>query len=73
VRLPVDPHATPYTPPLLADCQAIMREFGVKRATAERIMRACAVKVRPPGARRVFVYREDVVGVLRSWEVRDAA
>ena len=50
-----------------------MRELGVKRATAERIMRACAVKVRPPGARRVFVYREDVRDVLKSWEVRDAA
>lgn len=50
-----------------------MRELGVKRATAERIMRACVVKVRPPEARRVYVYREDVLKVVKSWEIRDAA
>jgi hypothetical protein len=62
-------HSDP--PPLLMDCQAIMAEIGVKRATAERVMRCCPVKV--VLGRRVFVYRVEVLAVLRSREVRDAA
>jgi hypothetical protein len=57
-------------PSLLVDCRAIMQELGVRRATAERIMRWCSVKV--PLGRRVYVYRADVVRVLQSREVRDA-
>lgn len=56
--------------PLLADCQTIMRELGVKRATAERIMRSCSVKV--PLGRRIYVYRAEVLRVVRAREVRDS-
>jgi hypothetical protein len=56
---------------LLMDCQAIIREVGVKRATAERVMRLCPVKV--VLGRRVYVYREAVLEVLRLREIRDAA
>jgi hypothetical protein len=57
--------------PLLMDCQTIMREVGLKRATAERVMRWCAVKV--VLGRRVYVYRDEVLAVLRHREVREAA
>ena len=53
------------------DCQAIMREVGLKRATAERVMRWCSVKI--VLGRRVYVYRAEVMDVLRLREVRDAA
>jgi hypothetical protein len=43
----------------------------VKRATAERIMRLCPRKVLI--GRRVYVYAEDALQVLREHEVRDAA
>jgi hypothetical protein len=48
-----------------------MRDVGVKRATAERIMRWCSVKV--VLGRRVYVYRAEVIEVLHLREVRDAA
>jgi hypothetical protein len=48
-----------------------MRELGVKRATAERIMRWCSVKV--PLGRRVYVYRAEVLSVLRAREIKDAS
>ena len=51
------------------DCQAVMREIGLKRSTAERVMRWCSVKV--PLGRRVYVYRADVLEVLRSREIED--
>jgi hypothetical protein len=57
--------------PGLIDCAGIARELGVKRATAERLMRLCSAKV--PLGRRVFVYREEVARVIREHEVRDAA
>ena len=53
------------------DAAALGRELGVKRATAERVMRLCATKV--VLGRRVYVYRADVEAVLRAHEVRDAA
>jgi hypothetical protein len=56
---------------LLMDCQGIMREFGFKRATADKVMRWCPVKVVLD--RRVFVYRADAFEVLRSREIREAA
>jgi hypothetical protein len=57
--------------PGLIDCAGIVRELGVKRATAERIMRHCSAKV--PLGRRVFVYRDEVARVIREREVRDPA
>ena len=57
---------------LLVDCRGVQALFGVKRATAERIMRHCEVKVHGLG-RRVFVYREDALRVVREHEIRDAA
>lgn len=53
------------------DCRAIADELGVKRATAERVMRLCSVKL--PIGRRVYVYRYEVEQVVRAHEVRDAA
>jgi hypothetical protein len=57
--------------PKLADAGQLRDELGVKRATAERIMRACPVKVLV--GRKVFVYRDHVLEVLRAYEIRDAA
>lgn len=56
---------------VLMDCAAIARELGVKRATAERVMRLCKSKV--VLGRRTFVYRDEVFDVLRAHEVREAA
>ena len=56
--------------PLLIDCKGIADEIGVKRATAERLMRLCPRKV--PIGRRVFVYTDDVFRVVRQHEVHDA-
>ena len=56
--------------PLLIDCKGIAAAFGVKRATAERLMQLCPRKVRVN--RRVFVYTEDVFRVVRQHEVLDA-
>lgn len=53
--------------PQLLDCAAVMQELGVKKATAEALMRACP-KVRI--GRRVFVMRLDVE---RELERRKAA
>ena len=55
--------------PLLIDCKGIADEVGVKRATAERLMRACPRKVLI--SRRVFVYTEDVFRVVQQHEVQD--
>jgi len=57
--------------PALIDCAGIASELGVKRPTAERVMRLCSVKVAV--GRRVFVYREEVARVVQDREVRDAA
>jgi hypothetical protein len=56
---------------LLIDNAGIQREVGVRRATAERIMRCCRTKV--VLGRRTFVYRDDVLRVVRTHEVQDAA
>jgi hypothetical protein len=61
VIAPLDSHTTPL--PRLLDCRAIMAETGVKRATAEALMRECP-KVRLPGHRKVFVYADDVAAEL---------
>jgi hypothetical protein len=45
--------------PQLLDCRGLMDELGVKRATAETIMRALPT-VQVPGLRKVFVRRADV-------------
>lgn len=55
----------------LMDATAVRDELGVKRATAERVMRLCPRKV--VLGRRVYVYRVDVHEVLRAHEIRDAA
>jgi hypothetical protein len=53
------------------DCRAIMAELGVKRATAEAIMRQIP-KVQLPGLRKVFVYRRDVEQLLEECTVDEA-
>jgi hypothetical protein len=58
-------------PTVLMDCGAIARELGVKRATAERVMRCCETKV--VLGRRTYVYRDEVFAVVRAHEVREAA
>jgi len=58
--------AEPRPLPTLIDCSGIMRELGVKRATAEAIMRRLP-KVQVPGHRKVFVLRADLVRLLDEW------
>jgi len=53
------------------DCSAIARELGVKRATAERVMRGCDTKI--VLGRRTYVYRDEVFAAIRAHEVREAA
>jgi hypothetical protein len=55
----------------LMDATAVRDELGVKRATAERVMRLCPRKV--VLGRRIYVYRADVSEVLKAHEIRDAA
>lgn len=49
--------------PRLLDCRSLMDELGVKRATAEAIMRQLP-KIEIEDLRKVFVRREDVVRYL---------
>ena len=56
------------TLPVLMDCCAIQRELGVKRATAEAIMRQVC-KVQVPEHRKVFVRREDILRLLDEWTI----
>ncbi|MBI3936374.1 MAG: hypothetical protein HY323_05305 [Betaproteobacteria bacterium] len=49
--------------PELVDCAKLMRELGVSRAAAEKIMRQVP-KVTPPGLRKVYVRRSDVRQLL---------
>ena len=49
--------------PTLLDCKALQAELGVRRATAERIMRAVPC-VRLPDHRKAFVRRDDVLDFL---------
>ena len=49
--------------PALMDCKMIQEELGVKRATAEAIMRAVP-SVEIPGVRKNHVRRDDVLAFL---------
>jgi hypothetical protein len=51
--------------PALLDCRALMAELGVKRATAEAIMRRLDVVV-VEDHRKVFVKRADVARYLQD-------
>ena len=51
--------------PTLLDCKALMDELGVKRATAERIMRAVPA-VKMPDLRKTFVRRSDVIAYIEQ-------
>jgi hypothetical protein len=56
-------------PGKLIDCAGLMADYGLRRATAERVMRACARKV--VLGRRVFVWREEADRVIADAEVSD--
>lgn len=51
--------------PELLDCRGLMLELGVKRATAEAIMRQVPV-VQIEGLRKVYVRRTDVHALIRA-------
>jgi len=52
--------------PQLLDCRGIQRELGVKRTTAEAIMRQLP-KVVVPGLGKTYVVRDDVLRVVQEW------
>ncbi|HET6683065.1 MAG TPA: hypothetical protein VFG75_05155 [Gaiella sp.] len=60
--------AEPVPLPTLIDCGGIVRELGVKRATAEAIMRQLP-KVQVPGHRKVFVVRADLARFIAQWTI----
>jgi hypothetical protein len=49
--------------PQLLDCKALQDELGVKRATAEAVMRQLPI-VQLPELRKSFVRRSDVAALL---------
>ena len=49
----------------LIDCAGLMRELGIKRTAAEKIMRQCKV-VTIPGLRKAYVKRSDVERLLEE-------
>jgi hypothetical protein len=49
--------------PQLLDCRHLREELGVTRAAAEAIMRQLPV-IEPPGLRKVYVRRADVLRFL---------
>lgn len=49
----------------LIDCAGLQKELGVKRAAAEKIMRAIP-KVQIDGLRKVYVRRRDVARYLNE-------
>lgn len=51
--------------PALMDVACVVRETGIKKATAEKVMRQCPV-VQFPGVRKVFVKREDLDAWIRQ-------
>jgi hypothetical protein len=51
--------------PQLLDCRALQAELGVKRATAEAIMRRLDI-VQIEGLTKTFVKRSDVLSYLES-------
>ena len=57
--------------PGLLDCKALQAELGVTRAAAERIMRQLPL-VEPPGLRKVYVRRDDVLRALDAWTLEAA-
>ena len=52
--------------PEFLDCRGIMRETGLTRATAEKLMRQVPI-VKIPDSRKVLVRRSDVLRVLDEW------
>jgi hypothetical protein len=52
--------------PELLDCKALQDELGVKRATAEAMMRQLPI-VQLPGLRKTFVRRPDVADLLERY------
>ncbi len=57
--------STPAPLPELLDCKALQAELGVKRATAEAIMRQLPV-VSFPGLRKTYVKRADVARLVED-------
>lgn len=53
--------------PELLDVAAIARETGVSRAVAQKIMRHVPV-VKPPGIRKTYARRDDVLAYLEQGE-----
>ena len=51
--------------PQLLDCRGIQDELGVKRASAEAIMRQLP-KILVPGLRKVYVRRDDVLRLVNE-------
>jgi hypothetical protein len=51
--------------PRLLDCKRLREELGVTRAAAEAIMRRLPV-IEPPGLRKVYVRRSDVLHFLED-------
>jgi hypothetical protein len=57
---------TPATPlPELLDCRSLMLELGVRRATAEAIIRQLPI-VQIPGLRKSYVRRGDVLALIEA-------
>lgn len=52
--------------PELLDCKALQAELGVKRATAEAVMRRLPI-VQLPELRKTFVRRSDVAALLERY------
>ena len=52
--------------PELLDCKALQDELGVKRATAEAVMRQLPI-VQLPELRKTFVRRDDVAALLERF------
>jgi hypothetical protein len=53
------------TLPKLLDCKHLRDELGITRAAAEAIMRQLPV-IEPPGLRKVYVKRTDVLRLLED-------
>lgn len=51
--------------PRLLDCRHLREELGISRAAAEAIMRSLPV-IEPPGLRKVYVRRADVLRFLED-------
>ncbi len=51
--------------PRLLDCKRLRDELGITRAAAEAIMRHLPV-IEPPGLRKVYVRRSDVLRFLED-------